>query len=116
MTSSLPVIVRVFSKPGRVAAQMPGNPAHQLVDGLATVIARDVGVHLPPEPLDVVVLRTVGRQEVQLEQGAVLRHVCTSCRPTVLSTTTSSGSGRSEEHTSELQSPYELVCRLLLEK
>src|SRR5437867_9337154 len=28
----------------------------------------------------------------------------------------SSGSPRSEEHTSELQSPYDLVCRLLLEK
>src|SRR5437867_9863670 len=27
-----------------------------------------------------------------------------------------SRSARSEEHTSELQSPYELVCRLLLEK
>src|SRR5207248_9953470 len=27
-----------------------------------------------------------------------------------------SGARRSEEHTSELQSPYELVCRLLLEK
>src|SRR5690348_18008082 len=26
------------------------------------------------------------------------------------------GSGRSEEHTSELQSPVHLVCRLLLEK
>src|SRR5437867_8687274 len=26
------------------------------------------------------------------------------------------GTRRSEEHTSELQSPYELVCRLLLEK
>src|SRR5207248_11701549 len=26
------------------------------------------------------------------------------------------GSHRSEEHTSELQSPYDLVCRLLLEK
>src|SRR5438094_5456447 len=26
------------------------------------------------------------------------------------------GLGRSEEHTSELQSPYDLVCRLLLEK
>src|SRR5438094_2647532 len=26
------------------------------------------------------------------------------------------GSVRSEEHTSELQSPYDLVCRLLLEK
>src|SRR5437867_6736697 len=31
---------------------------------------------------------------------------------------TSAGTGprRSEEHTSELQSPYDLVCRLLLEK
>src|SRR6266487_3520778 len=28
----------------------------------------------------------------------------------------STGSGRSEEHTSELQSPVHLVCRLLLEK
>src|SRR5207248_9835371 len=27
-----------------------------------------------------------------------------------------SGASRSEEHTSELQSPYDLVCRLLLEK
>src|SRR5207248_11360119 len=27
-----------------------------------------------------------------------------------------SRAGRSEEHTSELQSPYDLVCRLLLEK
>src|SRR5207248_8081968 len=27
-----------------------------------------------------------------------------------------SGAARSEEHTSELQSPYDLVCRLLLEK
>src|SRR5207248_11315749 len=26
------------------------------------------------------------------------------------------GANRSEEHTSELQSPYDLVCRLLLEK
>src|SRR5438094_9998423 len=26
------------------------------------------------------------------------------------------GASRSEEHTSELQSPYDLVCRLLLEK
>src|SRR5207248_5989828 len=28
----------------------------------------------------------------------------------------SPGPARSEEHTSELQSPYDLVCRLLLEK
>src|SRR2546426_3730861 len=31
-------------------------------------------------------------------------------------TTTDQSSGRSEEHTSELQSPCNLVCRLLLEK
>src|SRR5207248_3853877 len=30
--------------------------------------------------------------------------------------TASDGHVRSEEHTSELQSPYDLVCRLLLEK
>src|SRR5207248_6169319 len=32
------------------------------------------------------------------------------------STSAASPSWRSEEHTSELQSPYDLVCRLLLEK
>src|SRR5207248_4941159 len=38
---------------------------------------------------------------------------CTKCRssPSKIATST-----RSEEHTSELQSPYDLVCRLLLEK
>src|SRR5437867_9315406 len=30
--------------------------------------------------------------------------------------TRKNAAGRSEEHTSELQSPYDLVCRLLLEK
>src|SRR5207244_11574975 len=35
---------------------------------------------------------------------------------TVLPTTWSTCSARSEEHTSELQSPDHLVCRLLLEK
>src|SRR5207248_8361316 len=36
-------------------------------------------------------------------QGLPVRHRVQRC-------------GRSEEHTSELQSPYDLVCRLLLEK
>src|SRR5690348_18392763 len=36
-------------------------------------------------------------------------------RPSLQKVTTPSGS-RSEEHTSELQSPVQLVCRLLLEK
>src|SRR5690348_18204325 len=34
----------------------------------------------------------------------------------VVAMTWSPGQGRSEEHTSELQSPVHLVCRLLLEK
>src|SRR5437867_8332985 len=37
---------------------------------------------------------------------------CSTRLPPPASTRT----GRSEEHTSELQSPYDLVCRLLLEK
>src|SRR5258708_31074000 len=36
--------------------------------------------------------------------------------PSCSSSTSSSASSRSEEHTSELQSPDHLVCRLLLEK
>src|SRR5688572_32368022 len=37
-------------------------------------------------------------------------------RPSARRFTTNSASGRSEEHTSELQSQSNLVCRLLLEK
>src|SRR5256885_6145252 len=38
------------------------------------------------------------------------------CSPPALSAATRSTASRSEEHTSELQSPCNLVCRLLLEK
>src|SRR5207248_11745370 len=38
------------------------------------------------------------------------------CVPTSTTRQRSMKSLRSEEHTSELQSPYDLVCRLLLEK
>src|SRR5207248_8912690 len=37
-------------------------------------------------------------------------------RKYALTPCTKGGPQRSEEHTSELQSPYDLVCRLLLEK
>src|SRR5258708_30555858 len=49
-------------------------------------------------------------------------HSCPSCRATSPAgccsafSSSSSVSSRSEEHTSELQSPDHLVCRLLLEK
>src|SRR5690606_23930883 len=41
---------------------------------------------------------------------------CCSWLPTGSTATGTSGSSRSEEHTSELQSRENLVCRLLLEK
>src|SRR5437867_12484341 len=43
---------------------------------------------------------------------------CASASPITTCTRRRPGSAtcRSEEHTSELQSPYDLVCRLLLEK
>src|SRR5207248_5087256 len=47
--------------------------------------------------------RSVGYQSI-MKEGAAVGYV------------TSGAYGRSEEHTSELQSPYDLVCRLLLEK
>src|SRR5258708_24397335 len=48
----------------------------------------------------------------------ISRFTATARRPTTISRTSSRcyTSERSEEHTSELQSPDHLVCRLLLEK
>src|SRR5258708_18343647 len=43
-------------------------------------------------------------------------NACQNVSGTLLEITAISGSRRSEEHTSELQSPDHLVCRLLLEK
>src|SRR5207248_4395944 len=47
-------------------------------------------------------------EEVPSLAGATLRQIAHAALPRVRL--------RSEEHTSELQSPYDLVCRLLLEK
>src|SRR5260370_15644963 len=54
-----------------------------------------------PDSLDGIEFRTVRRQEVQAKAGPLW------VAPSAM---------RSEEHTSELQSPLNLVCRLLLEK
>src|SRR5436190_9394332 len=54
-----------------------------------------------------------GRHALQFESGSVLVRGCEfqENKPQI-----SLGEGRSEEHTSELQSHSDLVCRLLLEK
>src|SRR6266850_7151837 len=48
--------------------------------------------------------------------GSILRLGAMSECPTTLRGTMAGWRARSEEHTSELQSPCNLVCRLLLEK
>src|SRR5437764_11577719 len=53
--------------------------------------------------------------------GSIVPSAMTGNRPrkppdSIFTASTASATGRSEEHTSELQSPMYLVCRLLLEK
>src|SRR2546426_5330631 len=63
--------------------------------------------NLAESPREPVVARRLGLNKVHdlsATEARVPRHRCAAQR------------GRSEEHTSELQSPCNLVCRLLLEK
>src|SRR5207248_10284835 len=58
-------------------------------------------------------LRRVSRQATATKRSSALGETFASF---VFMITTMPQKERSEEHTSELQSPYDLVCRLLLEK
>src|SRR5207248_8847611 len=53
------------------------------------------------------------QNKIILNEGA--KRICENCNQKCLATSFCEYC-RSEEHTSELQSPYDLVCRLLLEK
>src|SRR5207248_11693268 len=78
----------------------------------------DCGVGARSRAID----RGQGEREQQHEQGRLLRTSAKDCqKPSHLGTaarqrSASSSPPRSEEHTSELRSPYDIVCRLLLEK
>src|SRR5256885_6674202 len=67
-------------------------------------------------PAEEISARTLPKQSCQCRLPARSASACR--RPLTLwpSTLVQRVSGRSEEHTSELQSPCNLVCRLLLEK
>src|SRR5256885_12811199 len=54
-------------------------------------------------------------QRVALELSCLTRGLC-SCRRSGYRDSRVTAAQRSEEHTSELQSPCNIVCRLLLEK
>src|SRR5438876_8148637 len=58
----------------------------------------------------------VGRQAPSWPIALVLADLCVRTVLLHVDTVPSRSSERSEEHTSELQSPVHLVCRLLLEK
>src|SRR5207244_13623498 len=54
-------------------------------------------------------------QGILTRRCGLFTSTCLSCSPTVSWLTCNARAHRSEEHTSELQSPDHLVCRLLLE-
>src|SRR5437867_5396158 len=62
-------------------------------------------------------IQLAGASALETEPLVIDGIMYTSGQPgTVLALNAKTGKQRSEEHTSELQSPYDLVCRLLLEK
>src|SRR5258708_22535057 len=68
-----------------------------------TTLFRSAGGLVQSEPRGENAAEVLGRAHVRIGHRVDHRHDLAAC-------------GRSEEHTSELQSPDHLVCRLLLEK
>src|SRR4051794_41716351 len=59
---------------------------------------------------------TLFRSETPVDFGSFLAQMAADTANTLRAGEATALAGRSEEHTSELQSPVHLVCRLLLEK
>src|SRR5207248_9058939 len=87
------------------SASFPGNPLESIAD-LRRVSSR--------------ALRAASRARAASMHLLMMRRATVEClsnhSPSFSFTSCSTSPLRSEEHTSELQSPYDLVCRLLLEK
>src|SRR2546430_8412231 len=60
--------------------------------------------------------RSPHMNEIFVDSLKRFANVCNGCFKTIYTLATNLASERSEEHTSELQSQSNLVCRLLLEK
>src|SRR5437867_5954243 len=92
----------------QIAAYNLGNAFAQLGQFEEALVAYDRALAIKPAYADALydkalVLARLGRAKPSLQAYEALVR-------------TDSANARSEEHTSELQSPYDLVCRLLLEK
>src|SRR5437667_5743757 len=82
--------------------------APEVVQFLLTAAASDFRTHRPPDPVR---FRDVRVGHVVTPSGKEQYMLCGQLLPAQ-----EGGKARSEEHTSELQSHHDLVCRLLLEK
>src|SRR5574340_1302802 len=76
-----------------------------------TTLFRSYTDHVPLEAIN----KELSRHESNSQQAIIVELTCEeSCRSA--GNNQAAEQARSEEHTSELQSPKDLVCRLLLEK
>src|SRR6266487_1674020 len=97
-----------------------GPPAGPLLDAVERELRYLGGVPVPRSAWDLakvpdhlkMTYRVVDEHDRGIAEGKDLAALQEALKPTVQETI----SARSEEHTSELQSPVHLVCRLLLEK
>src|SRR5207248_11162721 len=85
-----------------------------LHDALPISVSR--GVARLEEELGVQLFERVGRRIVLSSHGKQLQRKASRLVEEIDDPSADALKERSEEHTSELQSPYDLVCRLLLEK
>src|SRR5207248_6349915 len=106
---SAPLVSSSFQTP-------PTSPPYTLSLHDALPIFHPSGLPHGPHP-------GLAEKSIGMTETHELAVMCDTFRPLKLSTLAKelddgkyAYSWRSEEHTSELQSPYDLVCRLLLEK
>src|SRR5207248_5014500 len=98
----------------RVRGQISTDPIEELAP---EVLVHHLAAAEPQGDLGLVALREEAGQVTQLDLVIRLSRAGTKFHFLDLNLLLLALSGvRSEEHTSELQSPYDLVCRLLLEK
>src|SRR6266446_1666383 len=85
--------------------------------GIGTLLLQRAGLLARARALTTLFVRNLSLNAA-LQQLALRLGMRVACAPNALTTSleVAPANGRSEEHTSELQSPCNLVCRLLLEK
>src|SRR5258708_29315930 len=92
-------------------SKVPSGAFRQVAAGTLSLRQFEAERYQVADPNDPAVIRGV-----ILAANLTMEHGTLADRKALIDYVISPGSTRSEEHTSELQSPDHLVCRLLLEK